>query len=131
MTNAATVPITHASAPPYRNHSPAADWVMTTLPFGPGDQLLFYTDGVSEARNTAGDFYPLSEHQALTAGQEPDTVLDRLQQDVLRHVGHALDDDAAMLLLRREPALVPTGRGGVDQFGAAGSRDLLQASRQS
>ena len=98
---------------------------LTTLPFSPGDQLLFYTDGVSEARNTAGDFYPLSEHQALTAGQEPAAVLDRLQQDVLRHVGHALDDDAAMLLLRREPALIQPGPGGgaahsgTAQFGTA------------
>jgi serine phosphatase RsbU (regulator of sigma subunit) len=104
---------------------------VNTLPFGPGDQLLFYTDGVSEARNTAGDFYPLSEHQALTAGQEPDAVLDRLQQDVLRHVGHALDDDAAMLLLRREPALIQTGHGGTAQpsaaqSGAAASRGLLE-----
>ena len=82
---------------------------VTTVPFGPGDQLLFYTDGVSEARNTAGDFYPLSEHEALTTGQEPEAVLDRLQRDVLRHVGHALDDDAAMLLLRREVALAEPG----------------------
>jgi serine phosphatase RsbU (regulator of sigma subunit) len=106
---------------------------VTTLPFGPGDQLLFYTDGVSEARNTAGDFYPLSEHQALSAGQEPDAVLDRLQQDVLRHVGHALDDDAAMLLLRREPSLIPPDAGGTAlpspaQTGAAGSRGLLEPS---
>jgi serine phosphatase RsbU (regulator of sigma subunit) len=121
---------------------------VTTLPFGPGDQLLFYTDGVSEARNTTGDFYPLSEHQALTAGQEPDAVLDRLQQDVLRHVGHALDDDAAMLLLRREPALIQPGPGdaalpcaaesvtaesgaaqsGAVQSGATGSRGLLEAT---
>ncbi len=92
---------------------------VTTLPFGPGDQLLFYTDGVSEARNIAGDFYPLSEHQALTGGQEPEAVLDRLQQDVLRHVGHALDDDAAMLLLRREPALIGPGPDGVPQPSAA------------
>jgi serine phosphatase RsbU (regulator of sigma subunit) len=100
---------------------------VTTLPFGPGDQLLFYTDGVSEARNTAGDFYPLSEHQALLAGQQPEAVLDRLQQDVLRHVGHALDDDAAMLLLRREPALMPPAPG-VNQLGPAGSRGRLAPS---
>jgi hypothetical protein len=92
---------------------------VTTLPFGPGDQLLFYTDGVSEARNAAGDFYPLSEHRALTSGQEPEAVLDRLQLDVLRHVGHALDDDAAMLLLRREPALIRPGLDGVAQPSAA------------
>ena len=111
---------------------------VTTLPFGPGDQLLFYTDGVSEARNAAGDFYPLSEHRALTSGQEPEAVLDRLQLDVLRHVGHALDDDAAMLLLRREPALIRPGLDGVAQPSAAqpsaaqsavaGSRGLLAPS---
>ena len=101
---------------------------VTTLPFGPGDQLLFYTDGVSEARNTAGEFYPLSEHEALTGGQAPEAVLDRLQQDVLRHVGHALDDDAAMLLLRREPALVAPSPAGVGQLSAAASRGVLTAT---
>jgi len=35
---------------------------------------------------------------------DPDSALDRLQQDVLMYVGHALDDDAAMLLLRRRAA---------------------------
>jgi len=101
---------------------------VTTLPFGPGDQLLFYTDGVSEARNAAGEFYPLSEHEALAAGQAPDAVLDRLQQDVLRHVGHALDDDAAMLLLRREPTLVLPSPAGVSQFSAAASRGELAST---
>lgn len=101
---------------------------VTTLPFGPGDQLLFYTDGVSEARNTAGEFYPLSEHEALTGGQAPEAVLDRLQQDVLRHVGHALDDDAAMLLLRREPASAAPSPAGVGQLSAAASRGVLTAT---
>ena len=32
----------------------------TTVPFGPGDQMLFYTDGVSEARDKAGTFFPLA-----------------------------------------------------------------------
>jgi Stage II sporulation protein E (SpoIIE) len=103
---------------------------VTTLPFSPGDQLLFYTDGVSEARNTAGDFYPLSEHQALIAGHEPEAVLDRLQQDVLRHVGHALDDDAAMLLLRREPAAIQPGPGGTAQSGTAQSGTAQPSTAQ-
>jgi hypothetical protein len=42
-------------------------------------------------------------------------VLDCLQRDVLRHVGHALDDDAAMLLIRREPALLPAGTAGQER----------------
>jgi serine phosphatase RsbU (regulator of sigma subunit) len=74
---------------------------VTTVPFGPGDQLLLYTDGVSEARNKAGEFYPLAQRAVARDGQDPETVVHELQQDVLRHVGHALDDDAAMLLIQR------------------------------
>lgn len=74
--------------------------IPVTVPFGPGDQMLFYTDGVSEARDRAGEFYPLGRCPALLAGDDPGAVLERLQGDVVRHVGHALLDDAAMLLIR-------------------------------
>jgi serine phosphatase RsbU (regulator of sigma subunit) len=75
-----------------------------TIPFAPDDQMLFYTDGVSEARNRAGEFYPLPDRALYAEAADPDSALDQLQQDVLQHVGHALDDDAAMLLLRRQAA---------------------------
>ncbi len=76
---------------------------VATFPFSPGDQLLLYTDGVSEARNRAGAFFPLAQCRALRGGGAPEEVLGGLQREVLGHVGHALDDDAAMLLLRRDP----------------------------
>jgi serine phosphatase RsbU (regulator of sigma subunit) len=69
---------------------------------GPGDRILFYTDGVSEARGRSGEFFPLAQSQAVRGTGEPDQILDALSADVLRHVGHALDDDAALLLIRRE-----------------------------
>src|SRR5215472_15253335 len=31
-----------------------------TIAFEPGDQVLFYTDGIAEARNRAGEFFPLA-----------------------------------------------------------------------
>jgi len=71
---------------------------------GPGDQILFYTDGVSEARGRSGEFFPLAQSRAVREAGDPDQILDALSAEVLRHVGHALDDDAAMLLIRREPA---------------------------
>jgi serine phosphatase RsbU (regulator of sigma subunit) len=71
---------------------------------GPGDWILFYTDGVSEARGRSGEFFPLAQARAVREGRDPDQILDALSADVRRHVGHALDDDAAMLLLRREQA---------------------------
>jgi serine phosphatase RsbU (regulator of sigma subunit) len=84
-----------------------------TVALAPGDQLLLYTDGVTEARDKAGDFYPL-EHRApgILAVGDPDAALDALRADITRHTGGPLHDDAAMLLLRfRSPiADVPTAR---------------------
>jgi serine phosphatase RsbU (regulator of sigma subunit) len=64
----------------------------------PGDAVLFYTDGVSEARSKDGRFYPLAS-RILRGTRDPDTVLDYLREDVQRHAGHPLDDDAAMLMI--------------------------------
>jgi hypothetical protein len=142
-----------------------------TLEFAPGDRLLLYTDGISEARDKHGEFFPLaasgekalnlppperpaterpSRLRALTRhvpGQQPqaagngtasngtqngsgtvppsvllpadlpcsgadpascpDIMLEQLSNDVVHHVGHALDDDAAMLLLLRDASAAP------------------------
>ncbi|MFG2143409.1 PP2C family protein-serine/threonine phosphatase [Streptomyces sp. NPDC048696] len=68
--------------------------------FGPGDQLLLYTDGVTEARDRAGAFYPLHRRTRLLDHPDPETALALLRQDLMRHTGGPLLDDAAMLLLR-------------------------------
>ncbi|MEV5408245.1 PP2C family protein-serine/threonine phosphatase [Thermopolyspora sp. NPDC052614] len=69
------------------------------LPFGPGDRVLLYTDGVIEARDRRGVFYPLPERAPMLREHEPQVALDALRADLLRHVGNPLADDAAMLLL--------------------------------
>ena len=71
------------------------------IPFAPGDQMLLYTDGVIEARDGRGAFYPLGERAHLIQGTDPEEALDKLQADLARHVGAPITDDAAMLLLRR------------------------------
>lgn len=71
-----------------------------SVDFGPGDQLLLYTDGVSEARNSLGSFYPLGERSGLLSDSDPQLALDALREDVVAYVGGPLHDDAAMLLLR-------------------------------
>ncbi len=74
-----------------------------TMALQPGDALLLYTDGVTEARDAHGEFYPLEERAtalaASTGGPDGD-LLDRLRDDLMRHVGAPLGDDAALLLAR-------------------------------
>jgi hypothetical protein len=74
-----------------------------TVPLQPGDALLLYTDGVTEARDARREFYPLEERVAEVASRAggPDSdLLDRLRDDLVRYVGAPLDDDAALLLAR-------------------------------
>jgi serine phosphatase RsbU (regulator of sigma subunit) len=72
-----------------------------TIPLAPGEDILFYTDGISEARNKTGDFFPLADSPALLGPPDPDTLIDQLTREVRRHVGHGPDDDAALLLIAR------------------------------
>jgi serine phosphatase RsbU (regulator of sigma subunit) len=74
-----------------------------TVALRPGDALLLYTDGVTEARDSRREFYPLTDRVAklaAVADRTPAGLLDRLREDLLRHVGAPLDDDAAMLLVQ-------------------------------
>jgi serine phosphatase RsbU (regulator of sigma subunit) len=79
--------------------------IPVTIAFEPGDALLFYTDGASEARNKAGVFFPLADSAAVRAAPDPATLPGRLGDEVIRHVGHAPDDDMALLVIYRDGAL--------------------------
>ncbi len=71
------------------------------LPVGEGDRLLLYTDGVSEARDAAGRFFPLAERtaQALQMeGRREPALLDALVADLDEHVGDRPRDDILLLL---------------------------------
>jgi Stage II sporulation protein E (SpoIIE) len=74
-----------------------------TVPFKPNDQLLLYTDGVTEARDGNRVFYPLDERVPLLgarASGKSGSLLELLREDLLRHAGAPLEDDAALLLVR-------------------------------
>jgi serine phosphatase RsbU (regulator of sigma subunit) len=74
---------------------------LQVLRFGDGDQLLLYTDGVTEARNHGREFYPLAEGLARHLSDEPARTLTALHDELLAHVGGRLHDDAALLLLQK------------------------------
>ena len=72
-------------------------------PFHPGDQLLLYTDGVTETRDRSGAFYPLAERVRSWSGEAPHQLLGRLHRDLIDYSGGELNDDIAALIAQRSP----------------------------
>jgi serine phosphatase RsbU (regulator of sigma subunit) len=74
-----------------------------TFSFEPGDILLLYTDGVLEARDRDGRFYPFAERVRRWRGNAPDALVRYLRDDLLTHVHQRLSDDAALVAIQRTP----------------------------
>ncbi|GAA1957781.1 PP2C family protein-serine/threonine phosphatase [Kitasatospora viridis] len=87
------------------------DHPVDTVPFGPGDRLLLYTDGVSETRDPAGEFYPLVERVAGWSAGTSRRVLDLLRADLLSWGSHASDDVAVVIAGRPRPEPTPGAAG--------------------
>lgn len=84
------------------------DLTADTLPvykvdFEPGDQILLYTDGITEARDEEGAFYRLEQDPGWTVYQSPDPMLDHILRAVRAHAGPRLSDDIALLAVKRLP----------------------------
>ncbi len=73
-----------------------------TFRYAPGDMLLLYTDGVSEARNARGTFYPLARRAAAWAWCGPAQLVANIEADLRAYVPGGLADDMAMVAFRRE-----------------------------
>ena len=74
---------------------------------GPGDALVLFTDGYTEARSPEGDFDPdlLQRALAATAGADADaeTLADVAEAAVLAYEGGRPRDDMALLVVRVKP----------------------------
>ena len=74
------------------------------VPMGAGDLALFFTDGVTEARNAAGELFGQERLAAAldrVAGRPLEAALDALFAEVAGFRAGEPDDDVTMLLVRR------------------------------
>ncbi|MFB7275525.1 PP2C family protein-serine/threonine phosphatase [Streptomyces hydrogenans] len=93
---------------------------VTRLTLAAGDRILFYTDGLSEARDNEGRFYPVKERAGpLVREGDPETALARLRADVAAYTGARPDDDSALLLVEFSPGTGATREGGASHGGAS------------
>ncbi len=76
----------------------------------PGEALLLHTDGVEDARDTHGRFFPLPAVLAeavRTQPVSPQAVLRAVFSRLLRHTGGPPTDDVAVLVLRNDRRQIP------------------------
>lgn len=70
----------------------------------PGDRVVFYTDGIVEARSPDGEFFGEERlaafiHEASKEGDTAPETLRRLMRRVLTHQADQLQDDASIVVL--------------------------------
>jgi serine phosphatase RsbU (regulator of sigma subunit) len=87
------------------------------VPLAPGETLLLTTDGVTEARDGDGAFYPLADEVAAAVAADPDLARPRrlvafVRERTLRHCGGRLDDDTTVFAVRRAADAGKAGKGG-------------------
>lgn len=93
---------------------PAELAVLHCGPLLPGEALVLHTDGMEDARDAAGRFFPLQA--ALTEAVRvppaaPQTVIREVYAQLQRHTGQLPADDAALLVLRNDRRRVPLQQG--------------------
>ncbi|MCX4825546.1 serine/threonine-protein phosphatase [Streptomyces sp. NBC_01142] len=83
--------------------SPGGAVETTVHPLGPGELLVVHTDGVSEARNADGVFYPVLERLTERFGGErapdPEDVVSFVRADAEHWSAEFEEDDQAVLAL--------------------------------
>lgn len=78
-------------------------WEDYTVRFSPGDRLILFTDGISEARNHAGEMYSyerLEQAASKFRGESLEEIRDGILEDVRRFSGKGFEcDDTALVMM--------------------------------
>jgi phosphoserine phosphatase RsbU/P len=68
-----------------------------------GDRLLLCTDGLTEGRNTMGEFFPYEQHVDALLLPDLEESISTLIARLMEHMPGSLQDDLAILLAERLP----------------------------
>jgi PAS domain S-box-containing protein len=89
-----------------------------SIPFEPGDSLFFYSDGITEARNPAGEFFGedrLAEWIKVNGRLEPAALVEGVRKAVFAFSESTrLSDDLTSVVVKVEERLVPLLRQEID-----------------
>ena len=99
------------------------DMKTSTFSVGDGDRLVFYTDGLLEARDRAGRYFRLEDCTDTLREPDLEAAAGELLDRLVAHTGRRLDDDVALLLF--EAASSPVADEPAGTAGAA--RDIMPA----
>jgi sigma-B regulation protein RsbU (phosphoserine phosphatase) len=101
LINGATVE-TIESTGPALGWDPDDEWKTLEFSFQPGSTLFLYTDGLVEAKNSAGEEYEPKLVEALTGIQtSPAELVSSLLGDVSEFCGSNFDDDVTIFAIKR------------------------------
>jgi sigma-B regulation protein RsbU (phosphoserine phosphatase) len=79
-----------------------------TIPFNPGDSLVVFSDGITEARNEVGEEYGEERLAAFlqdSLGEPAAAMIDRVIEAVRRHAGDSPQtDDMTLVVIKRPKA---------------------------
>jgi serine phosphatase RsbU (regulator of sigma subunit) len=92
--------------------APEDDRAVEMFGFEDDDLLVLHTDGVIEARDADGVFFPLTDRVADWRGDSPESLVDHLRDSLLQHAGGQVNDDAAIVVAARRPLPAPPGHAG-------------------
>lgn len=89
-------------------------YVESVVPWAPGDRLLVYTDGLSEARNEDGEFFPVESLEDALRRGSVERAVEEVVASVNRYVpAGSLEDDLAVVVIGHLPERVSADHGQV------------------
>jgi sigma-B regulation protein RsbU (phosphoserine phosphatase) len=80
-----------------------AHYAQIVVPVGPGDIIVLYTDGLTEATNDRGELYTIDRLCGSIVGKRdlaPQALADAVFETVRAFAGNELRDDSTILVLR-------------------------------